>query len=121
MQISYEKQIKNIQKEKSELFQKIEEISAEKNNLALTLTHERKENERLKEKISKKTFKFNELRIKFQNIEEFYAADVSLTLLDGMIRKLEDNETIKENAVNLKKDIEKIRKKKANFKKQITQ
>jgi Kinesin motor domain len=121
LQSSYEKQIKSTQKEKIELQQKVEELLAQKETMAQTIEAEKNEKINLKNSLNRYKSQEKEIILKFQDLETHYAADVSGLLLESLMKKLEDNEKIKETAYDLKKDIEKARKKKSNFKRQITQ
>ena len=118
---AYEKQIKAIQKEKKELQQKIDDLLLEKEQFNKSIEYERNENLELQNKLkhSKKIEKL--LKKQIESIQNNYANDMSQATVESLLKKMEDNEIANENLINLKRKIEKTRKDKVNFKRQITQ
>lgn len=121
MQNSYDKQLKSMQKDKTELQQKIEELLTENEQLKAQNESEKVEKNQMKLRLSKHKAHEKELKSKFRTQTEHYLSDVSKLTLDNIIKKLEENEQVNETMRTLKKDIEKMRKKKISIKKQISQ
>ena len=121
MQNSYDKTIKNLQKEKQDLVSKVDEHLATVDSLRAQLETERNEKTVIKSRMTKYKNREKELKTKFKFQIENYALDVSKLTLDSILKKIEENDLFSENMKNLKQDIEKLRKKKTAVKKQITQ
>lgn len=120
MQATYEKQIKNMQKEKLEITQKYDGVCGEKEKYLQELETEKMENAKLRTKLVDYKSTQKEMRSKLGMIEAHYSADVSYFTIESLIMKIEENDNIRENALAVKAEIEKIRKKKTLVKKQIT-
>jgi hypothetical protein len=128
IQEAYNKQIKLIQKEKQDLQMKFDEAIAEKQrladevkNLSESLEKEQNEKAQMRSSLLKSKSLEKELKSKIRAIEKMYADDSSRYALDSIIKKIEDCEAFQEKALNLKAEIERLRKKKLAVKKQITQ
>ena len=121
MQISYDKTIKNLQKEKQDSSGRADEYSAQVDSLKAQLELEKNEKSLIKGRLGKYKTREKELKSKFRSSIDNYAFDVSKLTLDSVLKRLEENESFSENMKNLKLDIEKLRKKKTAVKKQITQ
>ena len=121
MQTSYDKTIKNLQKEKQDLSSKVEDLLAQVDSFKAQLETEKTEKNTIKSRLSKYKNREKELKSKFKSHIDNYAFDVSKLTLDSILKKVEENESFSENMKNLKQDIEKLRKKKTAVKKQITQ
>lgn len=121
LQSSYEKQIKIIQKEKNEMHQKLDEIMAENEVLKQNAEIEKIEKLELRKSLKKAKRTENELNLRFEEIQKNYSVEIAQFTVESLLKKLEENEGIKENVLEFKKKIEETRKKKINFKRQITQ